>query len=93
MLVQSSRPTQQPFRSSCTASLTEKLPFGDWFVECMLMLVDMPYLQRARHWAEKMDMMGFERLRLAAMLMDSLDSIEQESGLFLIKPMYSYRGR
>ena len=50
-------------------------------------------LQRARHWAEKMDMMGFERLRLAAMLMDSLDSIEQESGLFLIKPMYSYRGR
>ncbi|XP_076439302.1 uncharacterized protein LOC143278152 isoform X3 [Babylonia areolata] len=49
--------------------------------------------QRARQWAEKMDSMGMERLRLAAMLMDSLDSIEQESGLFLIKPMYSYRGR
>lgn len=49
--------------------------------------------QRARLWAEKMDVMGLERLRLAAMLMDSLDSIEQESGLFLIKPMYSFRGR
>ncbi|KAL8591259.1 hypothetical protein ACOMHN_017583 [Nucella lapillus] len=49
--------------------------------------------QRAHQWAEKMDFMGIERLRLAAMLMDSLDSIEQESGLFLIKPMYSYRGR
>ncbi|KAK7096390.1 hypothetical protein V1264_005690 [Littorina saxatilis] len=49
--------------------------------------------QRARHWAEKMDTMGVERLRLAAMLMDSLDNIENQSGLFLIKPMYSFRGR
>ena len=40
-----------------------------------------------------MDEMGIERYRLANMLMETLDSIEQESGLFLIKPMYSYRGR
>ncbi|XP_025084149.1 uncharacterized protein LOC112558131 isoform X11 [Pomacea canaliculata] len=49
--------------------------------------------QRARKWADKMDQMGLERLRLAAMLMDSLDNIEEESGLFLIKPMYSFKGR
>ncbi|XP_060555548.1 uncharacterized protein LOC132716319 isoform X1 [Ruditapes philippinarum] len=48
---------------------------------------------RAKRWAERMDEMGSERYRLANMLMETLDSIEQESGLFLIKPMYSYRGR
>lgn len=37
--------------------------------------------------------MGMERYRLANMLMETLDGIEQESGIFLIKPMYSYRGR
>jgi hypothetical protein len=40
-----------------------------------------------------MDEMGSERMRLANLLMETLDSIEQESGIFLIKPMYSYRGR
>lgn len=49
--------------------------------------------QRAKRWADRMDEMGVERYRLASMLMETLDSIEQESGLFLIKPMYSYRGR
>ncbi|XP_053387320.1 uncharacterized protein LOC123542904 [Mercenaria mercenaria] len=49
--------------------------------------------QRAKRWADRMDEMGIERYRLANMLMETLDSIEQESGLFLIKPMYSYRGR
>ncbi|XP_067653461.1 putative leucine-rich repeat-containing protein DDB_G0290503 [Haliotis asinina] len=49
--------------------------------------------ERARKWAEHMDDMGAERLKLANMLMETLDSIEQESGLFLIKPMYSFRGR
>lgn len=33
------------------------------------------------------------RMRLANLLMETLDSIEQESGIFLIKPMYSYRRR
>ncbi|XP_048251262.1 myosin-9-like isoform X4 [Haliotis rufescens] len=49
--------------------------------------------ERARKWAEHMDDMGAERLKLASILMETLDSIEQESGLFLIKPMYSFRGR
>ncbi|XP_071098823.1 putative leucine-rich repeat-containing protein DDB_G0290503 [Haliotis cracherodii] len=49
--------------------------------------------ERARKWAEHMDDMGAERLKLANILMETLDSIEQESGLFLIKPMYSFRGR
>ncbi|XP_041355859.1 GRIP and coiled-coil domain-containing protein 2-like isoform X3 [Gigantopelta aegis] len=49
--------------------------------------------ERARRWADRMDEMGAERLRLANILMDTLDGVEEESGLFLIKPMYSYRGR
>ncbi|XP_055955543.1 myosin-11 isoform X3 [Patella vulgata] len=49
--------------------------------------------QRAKRWADKMDEMGTERLRMANLLMETLDSIENESGIFLIKPMYSYRGR
>ena len=51
------------------------------------------FFQRARQWAERMDEMGMERLKLANLLMNTLDGIEQESGIFLIKPMYSYRGR
>ncbi|BFZ26103.1 hypothetical protein BsWGS_29142 [Bradybaena similaris] len=49
--------------------------------------------QRTRQWTERMNGMGTERLKLANLLMDTLDTIEQESGIFLIKPMYSYRGR
>ncbi|GFR87029.1 centrosome-associated protein CEP250-like isoform X1, partial [Elysia marginata] len=49
--------------------------------------------RRARQWADRMDEMGIERLKLANLLMDTLDTIEQESGIFLIKPMYSYKGR
>ena len=33
------------------------------------------------------------RLRYKCVLMNSLDNIELESGLFLTKPMYSYHGR
>ncbi|KAK3792185.1 hypothetical protein RRG08_026589, partial [Elysia crispata] len=42
---------------------------------------------------EGWDEMGIERLKLANLLMDTLDTIAQESGIFLIKPMYSYKGR
>ncbi|XP_052693168.1 uncharacterized protein LOC128171411 isoform X3 [Crassostrea angulata] len=49
--------------------------------------------KRAKRLADKMDDMGSEQMRLANLLMETLDSIEQESGIFLIKPMYSYRGR
>jgi hypothetical protein len=34
-----------------------------------------------------------ERLKVAVDLMNTLDSIEQQSGIFLIKPMYSFKGR
>ena len=47
--------------------------------------------QRAQRWADKMDALGSERLQLANMLMITLDEIERESGIFLIKPMFSYR--
>ena len=40
-----------------------------------------------------MDQMGEERLHLVSELMTTLDSIERESGIFLIKPMYSYKGQ
>ncbi len=48
------------------------------------------HVQRAQKWATQMDAMGAERMRLAALLMDTLDSIERETGIFLIKPMFSY---
>ena len=38
-----------------------------------------------------MDEMAGERQRLAGMLMETLESIEAESGIFLIKPVYTYR--
>ncbi|KAK2167423.1 hypothetical protein LSH36_28g08067 [Paralvinella palmiformis] len=49
--------------------------------------------ERAKRWAEHMDQMGEERLHLVSELMTTLDSIERESGIFLIKPMYSYKGQ
>lgn len=50
-------------------------------------------LQRAKKWAEGMDHMGNDRLRFANILMETLEDIEQQSGIFLIKPMYSFKGR
>ena len=38
-----------------------------------------------------MDALGSERIQLANLLMITLDEIERESGIFLIKPMFSYR--
>ena len=40
-----------------------------------------------------MDGLGDERLRLMSQLMETLDDIEKESGIFLIKPMYSYKAK
>ena len=40
-----------------------------------------------------MDHMGNDRLRFANILMETLEDIEQQSGIFLIKPMYSFKGR
>ena len=49
--------------------------------------------KRAKKWAEGMDHMGNDRLRFANILMETLEDIEQQSGIFLIKPMYSFKGR
>ncbi|XP_066270158.1 myosin heavy chain, non-muscle-like isoform X2 [Branchiostoma lanceolatum] len=49
--------------------------------------------KRAQKWSAQMDHMGDHRVRLANLLMDTLETIEQESGIFLIKPMFAYRGR
>ncbi|XP_052059105.1 myosin heavy chain, striated muscle-like isoform X5 [Mytilus californianus] len=49
--------------------------------------------KRAKQWADGMDHMGNDRLRFANILMETLENIEQQSGIFLIKPMYSFRGR
>eukprot|EP00058_Branchiostoma_floridae_P020035 XP_002605525.1 hypothetical protein BRAFLDRAFT_104092 [Branchiostoma floridae] len=49
--------------------------------------------KRAQKWSAQMDRMGDHRVRLANLLMDTLETIEQESGIFLIKPMFAYRGR
>ncbi|XP_077997030.1 uncharacterized protein LOC144450307 isoform X2 [Glandiceps talaboti] len=48
---------------------------------------------RAQRWNERMDDMGEERMRLAQILMDTLTMIEEESGIFLIKPIYSWKGK
>ncbi|XP_077869991.1 uncharacterized protein LOC102802324 [Saccoglossus kowalevskii] len=48
---------------------------------------------RAQRWNDRMDEMGEERLRLAHILMDTLSMIEEESGIFLIKPIYSWKGK
>ena len=50
-------------------------------------------VKRAKRWADKMDEVGAERLRLAGLLMQTMDRIERESGIFLIKPMFAYKGK
>jgi len=40
-----------------------------------------------------MNSLTSSRMELANQLMETLMSIEQESGIFLIKPMFSWRGR
>jgi hypothetical protein len=52
----------------------------------------MEHLQtvRARNWSEKMAEMGRERSELGDKITSSLKEIEESSGIFLIKPVYSY---
>ena len=49
--------------------------------------------QRAQRWGEEMDEMAMERMRLSHLLLEALCRIEQESGIFMIKPILSYQGR
>ncbi|CAB4020956.1 Hypothetical predicted protein [Paramuricea clavata] len=52
----------------------------------------MEHLQtvRARNWSKKMAEMGRERSELGDKITSSLKEIEESSGIFLIKPVYSY---
>lgn len=49
--------------------------------------------KRAQRWGEEMDTLTAERNRLAHLLMETLSHIEQESGIFMIKPILSWKGR
>eukprot|EP00057_Strongylocentrotus_purpuratus_P008161 XP_011662635.1 PREDICTED: interaptin [Strongylocentrotus purpuratus] len=49
--------------------------------------------KRAHRWGEEMDNLTAERNRLAHLLMDTLTHLEQESGIFMIKPILSWKGR
>ena len=55
----------------------------------------MEYLQRQRalKWSEKMAELGRERSELGNKITSSLKEIEDSSGIFLIKPVYSYVSR
>ncbi|XP_038058026.1 golgin subfamily B member 1-like isoform X12 [Patiria miniata] len=48
---------------------------------------------RAQRWGEQMDNLSSERLHLAHMLMEALQRVEEESGIFMIKPILSWKGR
>ena len=48
---------------------------------------------RAMKWSEKMAELGRERNELGNRITSSLKEIEDNSGIFLIKPVYSYVSR
>ena len=48
---------------------------------------------RAMKWSEKMAELGRERNELGNRITSSLKEIEDKSGIFLIKPVYSYVSR
>ena len=49
--------------------------------------------QRAMRWGDRMDELTAEREKLAHLLTDKFDMLEQDTGIFLIKPILSYKGR
>ena len=49
--------------------------------------------KRAERWGDKMDKYASERERLAQQLTTCFENLEQETGIFLIKPVYSFKGR
>lgn len=40
---------------------------------------------------DRMDELANKRAELASELMESLEQLENESGIFMIKPMFSYK--
>ena len=49
--------------------------------------------KRAQRWGDKMDEYANDRERLAVQLTACFQNLEQETGIFLIKPVYSLKGR
>ena len=49
--------------------------------------------QRARRWGDRMDQLASERGRLAQLMTSTFEKIEEDTGIFLIKPVYSYKSR
>lgn len=49
--------------------------------------------KRAQRWGDKMDQYATNRERLAQQLTSCFENLEQETGIFLIKPVYSFKGR
>ena len=49
--------------------------------------------RRAEEWAHDMDKMTAERKRLAFFLTEALQRLENISGVFLIKPVVSFKGK
>ncbi len=50
-------------------------------------------LKKGKKYFEKISKLNEKRISLAYDLTDTLDDIEQQSGIFLIKPLYSYKGK
>ncbi|XP_067884956.1 uncharacterized protein [Heterodontus francisci] len=51
------------------------------------------YIKRKKRWNEQTLRFTKQRMNLANTLMNTLENIEEESGLFLIKPSLSWKGR
>ena len=49
--------------------------------------------KRAQRWGDKMDRYANDRELLAQQLTTCFENLEQETGIFLIKPVYSLKGR
>ena len=49
--------------------------------------------QRARRWGDRMDQLASERGRLVQLMTSTFEKIEEDTGIFLIKPVYSYKSR
>ena len=48
-------------------------------------------IKRARKWENKMDELSNRRNELANDLTETMSEIESQSGIFLIKPLFSYK--
>ncbi|XP_039268213.2 uncharacterized protein LOC120343157 [Styela clava] len=48
---------------------------------------------RAQHWSRTMDDLSMRRKRLGMLLQDAMHRLEKITGVFLIKPLISYKGK